>query len=608
MIRRLALPVFAGALLAGPLAAQTERAVTIGRSAVDSLTARDPVRRTARAPYHVWRFDGQRGQRLLVDLRSSDFDAYLIMRDPDGNEVGSDDDSGDELDARLHVILGRDGPYRIVATAVGDSARGRYTLTVSGWETPAAPEAGRTGTIAAGETKDGLLEPGDALTADGPYEDRWNVTVRSGARLRVEMRSGDFDSYLSVLGPDGAVLGSDDDGLEERNSVVSFRATADGMYGLLASSFGDAVRVGAYRLTVLEESGDFAEPGVAAAIGIGETKTGRLEAGDREGPRGTEDAWTFAGRQGHVVRLDAVSSDLDPYLVLRYDGVPLDSNDDGGDGNNARLLVVLPANGTYTAAVSAFGESRGGGRYTLALTASPAPPEVGRIARITVGQRLAGRLETGDPSRPEGGYQDLWEFDGRADQDVTIELRSGAFDTYVELRDPQGAVLAENDDGLGDGTDSFIAAHLSRNGRYRIAVRGYGDRESAGLYELALGIATAAARAGQVIEVRLGETTIGRLEPGDSILGDSSYADVLLFRPAASGRVVFQHRSSDFDAYLILQDADGRALTTDDDGGSGTDAEITFEVQAGRTYRIVANSYGEERRTGTYRITVRPAT
>lgn len=595
------------AALTSPLGAQSPRAVTVGRPVTDSLTAQDPVRRSVHAPYHVWHLEGRRGQRLLLDLVSSDFDAYLVVRDPDGYTLGSDDDSGDELNARLRVILARDGAYRVITTAVGDSARGRYTLTVSGWEAPSAPPAGAAAALAIGDTKDGLLEPGDDLSPDGPYQDRWTFSARQGARLRIELRSTDFDSYLAVLGPDGAVIATDDDGLGDRNSLVALRARAAGLYTVLASSFGEDLRVGAYRVTVLEDTGVFADPGTPAAIQSGETKEGRLETGDAVGGRGIEDRWTFQGRAGQVFRLDAVSGDFDPYLVLRFDEAVVDSNDDGGDGNNARILTVLPGTGTYTAAVSAFSQGGAGGRYTLALTVSAAPAEPGRTARIAFGQRLAGRLERGDEAREDGGYQDRWEFDARPDQDVTIELRSGAFDTYLELRDQQGDVVAENDDGLGDGTDSFIAAHLTRGGRHRIVVRGYGDRESTGLYELALGQASAAARPGQEIELRLGETTMGRLEPGDSVMGDRSLADVFVFRPTVSGRVVIQVRSSDFDAYLILQDAEGRTLATDDDGGTGTDAQLTYEVVAGRTYRILANSYGEERQTGAYRVTVRPA-
>jgi hypothetical protein len=606
MMPRALLSVLCAATVVAPLAAQAPRTVTVGRPASDSLTSRDPVRRTVRAPYHVWQLEGRRRDRLTVDLVSSDFDAYLIVRDPDGFTLGSDDDSGGELNARLHLILARDGTYRIIATSVADSARGRYTLSVSGWETPPAAAPGQSAAIAPGETRSGVLEPGDELSADGPYQDRWTFEASPGARLRVELRSEDMDAYLTVLGPDGALIGSDDDGLGDRNSLVSFRAPAAGRYTILASSFGDELRAGAYRLTLLEEAGAFPDPGAPATIAAGETKTGRLETGDATGARGLEDHWAFQGRAGDVVRLDAVSTDFDAYLVLAFGATPVDSNDDGGGGQNARILTVLPATGTYTATVSGYSEGRSGGRYTLSLATAAPPAAAGRVARIAIGQRLVGRLERGDQPRPDGGYQDVWEFDGRSGQDVTIELRSPAFDTYLELYDPRGVTVAENDDGFGEGTDSFIAAHLSRDGRYRVVVRGYGESEAVGLYELALAAAASPAAPGRVAEVRLGETVTGRLEPGDSTLGDSSYADVFLFRPAASGRVVIQLRSTDFDAYLLLQDADGHTIAADDDGGSGTDSQLTYEVEAGRTYRIVANSYGDERSTGLYRLTVQP--
>jgi len=606
MTRRILVGALCAAALAAPLAAQAPRTVTVGRPASDSLTSRDPVRRTVRAPYQTWLLQGRRGDRLTVDMVSSDFDAYLIVRDPDGFTLGSDDDSGGELNARLHLILAREGTYRIIATAVGDSAKGHYTLSVSGWETPAAAAPGQSAAIAPGETRTGVLEPGDELSADGPYQDRWTFDARQGARLRVELRSEDVDAYLTVLGPDGALVGSDDDGLGDRNSLVAFRAPVAGRYTILASSYSDELRVGVYRVTLLEETGDFPDPGVAAPIGAGETKTGRLETGDAVGARGLEDHWTFEGRAGDVVRLDAISNDFDAYLVLKFGAMMVDSNDDGGGGQNARILTVLPATGTYTATVSGYAEGRSGGRYTLALATAAPPPAAGRAGRIALGQRVVGRLERGDQPRPDGGYQDVWEFEGRSGQDVTLALRSPAFDTYLELLDPRGTTVAENDDGFGEGTDSFIAARLSRDGRYRIVVRGYGESEAAGLYELALDAAVPPAPPGRVVEARLGETVTGRLEAGDSTLGDSSYADVFLFHPAASGRVMIQLRSTDFDAYLVLQDADGHALASDDDGGSGTDAQLTYEVEAGKTYRIVANSYGDERSTGLYRLTLRP--
>lgn len=592
-------------LPATPAAAQQARTIAVGRVVTDSLTARDPVGRSRKAPYHVWSLDGRRGQRIEIDLASADFDAYLVLRDGEGYVIGRDDDSGEGNAARLHAILPREGRYQIVATSFSEGGGGRYTLGVSGWEAPDAPPAGVAAALRPGETKDGLLEPGDEVSGDGPFQDRWTFDARAGQRLRFELRSTDFDSYLVVLGPDGAQLATDDDGLGDNDASIAFRAGAAGHYTALATSYGDDPKSGAYRLTLVEESGDFAEPGEAGAIAAGETKDGRLETGDRFGTRGFEDRWTFTARAGQLLRIDVTSQAFDTYAVLRFGETPVDSNDDGGDGTNARIMTVAPNTGTYTLVVSAYSEGRAGGRYAVALGVTAIPAAAGAAARIAPGQRLAGRLEPGDRARDGGGYEDVWEFDARPGHDVTIEMRSGSFDAYLELRDPQGRIVAENDDGLGEGTDSFVFAHLDQGGRYRIVARGYGDRESTGFYELALATAAPAGAPGRVLEIRDGDAVVGRLEPGDSVVGDSTYADVYLFRPSRSADVAIDLRSGDFDAYLLLQDAAGRTLATDDDGGSGRDSRLSFGVTAGATYRILANSYGEERATGAYRLSLR---
>lgn len=596
-------------LVGRPLAAQPTRAIAVGRAVSDSLTDADPKLRSRHAPYHVWALAGRGGQHLVLELTSSDFDAFLLLRDANGGLIGSDDDSGEGQNARLHAVLPRDGTYLVIATGFGESARGRYTLSVSGWEPPDAAAPGRGATIRAGETKDGVLEPGDEVSGDGPYQDRWTFDAPAAARLRFEMRSADLDSYLTVLAPDGHALGSDDDALGGRGAALSFRAVVAGRYTALASSYGDEPVAGAYRITLAEDRGEFPEPGAASPIALGETREGRLEQGDLRGQRGMEDSWTFTGHAGDGVRIDATSSAFDAYLVLVKDGVVVDSNDDGGDGQNARIIAVLPGTGSYTAVVSAYGGGDAGGAYAIQLARLGGPPPApGRVGRIADGDRAVGRLEPGDSVRADGGLQDAWEFEARGGEDIGAELRSTAFDTYLELYGPDGALLAQDDDGLGEGTNSLISEHLERAGRYRLVVRAFGEKQGGGLYELAVSrFAAAVGGPGRVQEIRAGDMLLGRLEPGDSTVGDGTYGDAFLFTPRAPGQAVIDLRSSDFDAFLILQDATGQTLLTDDDSGEGTNARITYQVNAGTTYHIIANSYGGTRTTGTYRISVRLA-
>lgn len=591
-------------LLAAPVAAQ-ERTLAMGRTVQDVLRDGDPVGRSRRSPYQVWTFEGRRGQRVTFEAHSSDFDTYLSVRDAEGYLIGRDDDSGEGTDARVRAILPRDGVYRLILSAFSESGRGLYTLSATGWEVPEAAPAGQPGTLRTGETHDGLLEPGDDIAGDGPFQDRWTFEARAGQRLLVQMRSEDFDAYLIVLDADGRELATDDDGLSGRDAQVSIRAAAAGRLTAIATSFGEDPQSGAYRLALIEETGNFAEPGMPSLLAPGEANDGRLELGDRSGARGYLDEWTFTGRAGQMARVDVTSQTFDPYVVLRQGGTPLDSNDDGGEGTNARLATVLPRDGEYTLVVSAYTEGRQGGRYRVALGFADAPLNAGRTGRITAGRGVSGRLEPGDQRRGDGAYQDEWEFDGRANQEVIVEMRADDFDAFLELRDDRGTLVSENDDG-GDGTNSLLTARLPRNGRYRIIARSFGDSERSGFYELTLTVASGTAAApGRAQELRLDEVMVGRLESGDSVVGDGSWADVFTFRAPNDGELVLEMRSGAFDTYLIVRESDGATLGTDDDGGDGTNSRLQVRVVRGRSYRVYANSYGADMAEGSYQLTAR---
>jgi serine protease Do len=79
---------------------------------------------------------------------------------------------------------------------------------------------------------------------------------------------------------------------------------------------------------------------------------------------------------------------------------------------------------------------------------------------------------------------DQWTFDGSRGDWVRINMRSSNMDTYLELYDPFGNLLAQDDDS-GDGTNARIYVDsLPFNGVYTIVARGFdGDT---GSYQLQL--------------------------------------------------------------------------------------------------------------------------
>jgi hypothetical protein len=346
--------------------------IKVGASATGSLADQDPMMRGNRGPYQVWTLRGKRGQRLMIDMTSSAFDTYLFVRDADGYLIGSDDDAGDQNNARLRTILPRNGNYRIIATSFGATARGDYTLAVSEWPAPQAPRPGVAQAIAVGETKDGLLEPGDEFSGDGPYQDRWTFELKANDRVRIEMRSTDVDSYLMLLGPDGHVIATNDDA-NGRDAAITVRATAAGRYTAFATTYGDQPHVGAYRIALTTVSGDFADPGTLQSISDGETKLGQLEAGDSATSNGGyTDIYQFRSPRSGTVTLGLTSTELDPFLTLQDSaGTELTHDDDSGEGTNALITYPVTGGALYRLVVGTYGSGTRTGGYQLTARVSP---------------------------------------------------------------------------------------------------------------------------------------------------------------------------------------------------------------------------------------------
>ncbi|MEM9772416.1 MAG: trypsin-like peptidase domain-containing protein [Cyanobacteria bacterium P01_D01_bin.73] len=74
-------------------------------------------------------FRGQAGQRVVIDLDSPDFDTYLVLVDPSGELLGSNDDRAERnTNSTIEVVLPVDGAYRVIINAYEAGQMGRYQL------------------------------------------------------------------------------------------------------------------------------------------------------------------------------------------------------------------------------------------------------------------------------------------------------------------------------------------------------------------------------------------------------------------------------------------------------------------------------------------------
>ena|GEM_PF-5833597 len=80
--------------------------------------------------FNVHTFEGQAGEQIVIDLVSSEFDAYLLLSDPEGNKIAEDNDGGDDSNARVVVTLTATGTYEIVVNTYKPEELGNYTLNL----------------------------------------------------------------------------------------------------------------------------------------------------------------------------------------------------------------------------------------------------------------------------------------------------------------------------------------------------------------------------------------------------------------------------------------------------------------------------------------------
>ena len=110
-------------------------------------------------------------------------------------------------------------------------------------------------------------------------------------------------------------------------------------------------------------------------------------------------------------------------------------------------------------------------------TSQPLPPYIPGIGLMYPNEQVR------DFKHP--GQADEWIFFGNAGTSVRVQMTSRHFDTYLEVADPTGVVIALNDDH--DGTDSFVSVQLCHTGAYTVIAGnfGYGSMQS-GEYALLL--------------------------------------------------------------------------------------------------------------------------
>ncbi len=588
--------------IAAPALAQTPVPLAPG-DAVDGQIAEGD----ANGPDDAFRYDSysvnaRAGQRLQAVMRSAAFDAYLEVYGPEegGEPLFSDDDGlGEGTDSQLRFTADRDGVYLLRARTLSGLEGGAYTLALT--ERPQARPAPRPSRIRSGQSQRGQLAPNDPETDEGGSYDAFALRARSGERFAIDLTSEDFDPVVRVGRMANGVfseLAMNDDGPDTGlNSRLVFTAPEAGEYIVRATAL-NATGEGAYTLAVAEGP----EPAPTQPIDIGATVQGELTADDGlSEARRPADAYRFPGREGQRVRVDMNSSDFDTYLQLFDDNrLSLAEDDDGApEGTNSRLTFTLPRTGSYIVEARAFSDETGRYELTISEIEPEKPPQT-----LAFGETLQGEIGEGDSTDSEDRSFDAYALSGVAGQRIHGIMRSGDFDTLLQIGRPgsEFTALATDDDGLGEGTDSRLSYTLPEDGEYLLRALTY-EAAGKGLYSLELVDRGPQPRPGSLL---VGSTARGTLTESDATAEDNSFYDAYRVTLKEDEKLLITMVSNEVDSFVVVgSDKDGafEPLASDDDSLSDTHSKLEWTAPADGTYEIRAGTF-QQGETGAYALNV----
>lgn len=225
-------------------------------------------------------------------------------------------------------------------------------------------------------------------------------------------------------------------------------------------------------------------------------------------------------------------------------------------------------------------------------------------------KQLSGQLDTN--SQRDGRPYQVRTMTLEAGKRYAFSAESEDFDPAIRLSfaDAADEQIAEDDDG-GEGNDAYLEFVPQRSGEYRLRVLSVGD--SMGSYTL--NVRELAPLPPPQQPVVVGNSSIafkhyaGALTRTDGEIRGRRVDDYLFRFTAGKQVMIFMDRDADgLDPVVEVHAGNDRYSTdpiaSDDDGGDGMNAFLTFTPEESGEYIVRATSAGRERSTGGYKLRV----
>ncbi len=322
----------------------------------------------------VYPLEGSRGEHVVIDLRSTEFDTYLILLSPSEEMQHNDDFEGDQNRSLINLTLEENGTYTIAVTSYEVGETGVYDLLIIQGIAGAA--------MSSPLVERGTLSSGDRTLGTGEYFDVYSFEAMPGQHARIDLSSSDFDTYLIVSGPGNFQEDNDDAEGSTGLSLIETDLTESGTYEVIVTSYATG-ETGSYELKI-----DLSNtPGIVGGgeeevgqrdvrrLGMGESMSGRLESGDTTlDPDKYGDLFAFEGQAGQSITVELTSPEFDTYLGLILPSDETLTNDDFENSTSvSRIELTLQESGRYYVIATSYGSGETGS-YEVSLSSSTTDP------------------------------------------------------------------------------------------------------------------------------------------------------------------------------------------------------------------------------------------
>ena len=193
--------------------------------------------------------------------------------------------------------------------------------------------------------------------------------------------------------------------------------------------------------------------------------------------------YTYKMTEGRTYQIDLKSRTFDAYLRLENpQGNQVAEDDDSGGMLDARIIYKAPKSGDYTICAMSLG---GGSTGKFTLIVQDVTKAAGAVKDAPVGKAIELKNEkgqanfTGNIVANDALYKNkkhkLFLFNMEAGKTYQIDMKSTKLDSYLFLEDPQGNLLAQDDDS-GGFPDAQIVHKATVTGKHRIVATYFGGR------------------------------------------------------------------------------------------------------------------------------------